>query len=72
MQSVEINVTRSKLRSANYLMYLDRLGLSERDKDVVRKYDAGKTIKELSKEFSVSYNRIQKIVLKVIKRCKEM
>lgn len=54
-----------------YKEYADKdskIGMSERNKEIVRKYMAGKSFKELSKEYDVSYNRIRKIVMEFIKR----
>ena len=54
-----------------YKEYADKdskIGMSERNKEIVRKYMAGKSIKDLSKEYDVSYNRIRKILMEFIKR----
>lgn len=64
------NTLRDRLIKSNYLTYIDKIGISERDKEVVIRYANGKAHKQLAKEFGVSYNRIRKIIMKTLERGK--
>lgn len=68
------NEQRGRLnRNEYYTTYMnEKIGISERDKEIVRKYMDGKTYSELAKEYEVTYNRIRKIVLKYIKHVNEV
>ena len=59
---------RQELLSEEYADKDSNIGMSERNKEIVRKYMEGKSFKELSKEYDVSYNRIRKIAMEFIKR----
>ena len=68
------NDQRGRLnRNEYYTTYMnEKIGISERDKEIVRKYMDGKTYSELAKEYGVTFNRIRKIVFKYIKRVNEV
>lgn len=68
------NDQRGRLnRNEYYSIYMhEKIGISERDKEIVKKYMDGKTYSELAKEYGVTFNRIRKIVFKYIKRVNEV
>ena len=68
------NEQRGRLiRNEYYSTYMNKkIGISERDKEVVRKYMEGKSYSELAKEYEVTFNRIRKIVFKYIKHVNEV
>lgn len=65
------NTIRKELLINDYYKFTykdSKIGMSERNKEIVRKYMSGKPCKALSKEYNVSYNRIRKIIMEFIKR----
>lgn len=65
------NNYRERIVKGDYLDYIDcNIGISERNREVIKKYVSGMTCKQLAKEYNVSYNRIVKIIIDFIKRVK--
>lgn len=61
------------IKNEYYSTYMnEKIGISERDKEIVRKYMEGKSYSELAKEYEVTFNRVKKIVLKYIKHVNEV
>ena len=55
-----------------YTMLDRKIGMSDRDKEIVRKCIDGKSFANLAKEYDVSFNRVRKIVMKFMKHVKSV
>lgn len=68
------NGRRGKLiKNEYYSAYMnENIGISERDKEIVRKYMEGKSYSELAKEYELTFNRVKKIISKYIKHVNEV
>lgn len=68
------NRPRKELLSNNDLRKFtekeSKIGMSERNKEIVRKHMDGKSYSQLAKEYDVSFNRVRKIVMEFMKRVK--
>lgn len=53
----------------NYMELIDTVKVSDRNKEIVKKYIAGTKMKALSEEYNVSYERVRAIIYNYIWHC---
>lgn len=62
MQRSRNNYYRSRIINENLLYYMEELNMSDRNKNVVKKYVIGVDYKTLSGEYGVTTERIRAII----------
>lgn len=60
---------KDTIEQNNYMELIDTVNISERNKEIVKKYIAGIKMKVLSEEYNVSYERIRAIIYNYIWHC---
>ena len=61
--------TRKTLVDENLLAYKDCISISERNIEIVEGYAKGMTLGKLSKEYSISSERVREIIVTYIIHC---
>ena len=61
--------TRKTLADENLLAYKDCISISERNIEIVEGYAKGMTLGKLSKEYSISSERVREIIVTYIIHC---
>ena len=66
------NFRRDRIKRENLLQYLDIILISDRNKDIVRRYTAGESETRLAECYGVTPNRIASIVAGFLWHCSQM
>lgn len=62
------NFRRAQIIEEHLLDYIDQVTVSDRNKEIVKKYAAGKDFGELSEEYGLAYSRVVTIVVNYISK----
>ena len=65
------NFRRDRIKRENLLKYIDSVRISDRNKEIVRRYTAGESEKMLAECYGITPNRIASIVANFLWHCSQ-
>lgn len=63
------NTLREKILENNYIELIDKIKMSERNRDIIKKIIAGSKYSEVAKEYNLSAGRIRTIAFEYYRHC---
>ena len=63
------NHKRDRIRTEDLLQYLDKINVSERNKQIVQSYADGVGYQELAERYGITDNRVSQIIYNYIRHC---
>lgn len=63
------NVLREKILDRNYIELIDIIEISERNRDIVKKFVEGATYSAIAQEYNISPGRVRSIVFNYYRYC---
>ena len=63
------NHNRIRILTENLLQYIDKIKVSERNKQIVRSYAEGTGYRELAEKYGITDSRVAQIVYNYIRHC---